>query len=111
MLNTVVTKLNSQLPDATIVLENPIINCNSREITIDYIVSNFNSTEVLNAGTPITFYADAQLITTIFTQNIIPIGGSENGTITLTIPNTIPLNFNLTANVDDREMEPEFNLN
>ena len=101
MLNTVVTKLNSQLPDATIVLENPIINCNSREITIDYIVSNFNSTEVLNAGTPITFYADAQAITTIFTQNIIPIGGSENGTITLTIPNTIPLNFNLTANVDD----------
>ncbi|UGS20419.1 gliding motility-associated C-terminal domain-containing protein [Flavobacterium cyclinae] len=101
MLNTVVTKLNSQLPDATIVLENPIINCNSREITIDYIVSNFNSTEVLNAGTPITFYADAQPITTIFTQNIIPIGGSEIGTITLTIPNTIPLNFNLTANVDD----------
>lgn len=101
MLNTVVTKLNSQLPDATIVLENPIINCNSREITIDYIVSNFNSTEVLNAGTPITFYADAQPITTILTQNIIPIGGSENGTITLTIPNTIPLNFNLTANVDD----------
>lgn len=101
MLNTVVTKLNSQLPDATIVLENPIINCNSREITIDYIVSNFNSTEVLNAGTPITFYADAQPITTIFTQNIIPIGGSENGTISLTIPNTIPLNFNLTANVDD----------
>lgn len=101
MLNTVVTKLNSQLPDATIVLENPIINCNSREITIDYIVSNYNSTEVLNAGTPITFYADAQAITTIFTQNIIPIGGSENGTITLTIPNTIPLNFNLTANVDD----------
>jgi len=101
MLNTVVTKLNSQLPDATIVLENPIINCNSREITIDYIVSNFNSTEVLNAGTPITFYADSQPITTIFTQNIIPIGGSENGTITLTIPNTIPLNFNLTANVDD----------
>jgi gliding motility-associated-like protein len=101
MINTVVTKLNSQLPDATIVLENPISTCNSREVTIDFTVSNLNSTEVLQANTPITFYAGTQAIATPYTQNIIPIGGSENGTITLTIPNTIPLNFTLTVNVDD----------
>ena len=101
MLNTIVTKLNSQLPDATIVLENPISICNSREVTVDYTVSNLNSTEVLQANTPISFYIENQVITTTYTQNIIPIGSYENGTITLTIPNSIPSNFTLIANVDD----------
>jgi gliding motility-associated-like protein len=101
MINTVVTKLNSQLPDATIVLENPISTCNSREVTIDFTVSNLNSTEVLQANTPITFYAGTQAIATAYTQNIIPIGGSENGNITLTIPSSVPLNFTLLAVVDD----------
>ena len=101
MLNTVVTKLNSQLPDATIVLENPVSTCNSREVTVDFTVSNLNSTEVLQSNTPITFYAGTQAITTTYTQNIIPIGGSENGTITLTIPSSVPLNFSLLAVVDD----------
>lgn len=101
MLNTIVTKLNSQLPDATIVLENPISICNSREVTVDYTVSNLNSTEVLQANTPISFYIENQVIATTYTQNIIPIGSYENGTITLTIPNSIPSNFTLIANVDD----------
>lgn len=101
MLNTIVTKLNSQLPDATIVLENPISICNSREVTVDYTVSNLNSTEVLQANTPISFYIENQVIATTYTQNIIPIGSYENGTITLTIPNAIPSNFTLIANVDD----------
>ena len=101
MLNTVVTKLNSQLPDATIVLENPNSTCNSREVTIDFTVSNLNSTEVLQANTPITFYAGTLAIATTYTQNTIPIGGSENGNITLTIPSSVPLNFTLQAVVDD----------
>ena len=115
MLNTVVTKLNSQLPDATIVLENPTSTCNSREVTIDFTVSNLNSTEILQANTPITFYIGTQAITTTYTQSIIPIGGSENGTITLTIPTTIPLTFTLTAVVDDTGdgtgIRPELNEN
>lgn len=115
MLNTVVTKLNSQLPDATIVLENPTSTCNSREVTIDFTVSNLNSTEILQANTPITFYIGTQAIATTYTQNIIPIGGSENGTITLTIPATIPLSFTLTAVVDDTGngtgIRPELNEN
>ena len=101
MLNTVVTKLNSQLPDATIVVENPTSTCDSREVTIDYTVSNLNSTEVLQANTPITFYAGTLAIATTYTQNTIPIGGSENGNITLTIPSSVPLNFTLQAVVDD----------
>ncbi len=101
MINTVITKLNSQLPDATIALRNPISTCNSREVTIDFTVSNLNSTEVLEANTPITFYADSQSIATIYTQNSIPIGGIENRSTSLLIPPTIPLNFRLTAVVDD----------
>ena len=101
MINTVITKLNSQLPDATIALRNPISTCNSREVTIDFTVSNLNSTEVLEANTPITFYADSEAIATIYTQNIIPIGGIENRSTSLLIPPTIPLNFRLTAVVDD----------
>ena len=101
MLNTVVTKLNSQLPDATIVLENVLSECDSREVTIDFTVSNLNSTEILQANTPITFYIGTEAVATTYTQNIIPIGGNENETITLTIPNSVPLNFTLTAIVDD----------
>ena len=101
MLNTIVTKLNSQLPDATIVTSNPITSCNSREVTIDFTISNTNSTEVLQSNTPITFYADGIAVGTTYTQNSIPIGGSENASFMLTIPSTIPLNFTLLAVADD----------
>lgn len=101
MLNTVVTKLNSQLPDATIVLEDYLLTCNSREIPLNYTVYNVNSTEILAANTPIAFYADGILVGTSQTQTVIPIGGNEIGNTLVTIPNTIPLNFTLTAIVDD----------
>jgi gliding motility-associated-like protein len=101
MINTVITKLNSQLPDATIEINNPILTCDSREVTFDYTVSNLNSTEVLQANTPITFYADSETIATIYTQNSIPIGGIESSSTSLLIPSNIPLEFRLTAVVDD----------
>lgn len=101
MVNAIVTKLNSQLPDARITFTNSTPACNSRELTLNYTVTNFNSTADLLANTPITFYADGVAIGSAFTQNIIPIDGSENGTITLTIPASIPLQFTLKATVDD----------
>lgn len=101
MINTVVTKLNSQLPDATIVLNNPSTLCDSRDVNLNFTVSNLNSTEVLQANTPITFYAGTLAVATTYTQNTIPIGGSENGNITLTIPSSVSLNFTLQAVVDD----------
>lgn len=101
MINAIVTKLNSQLPDATIVLNNYLKECNSRDIEINYTVSNLNSTNDLQANTPIAFYINGTLVGTSQTQNIIPIDGSETGSTTLTIPSGIPLNFTLTAIVDD----------
>ena len=101
MVNTVVTKLNSQLPDATIAINQVNLNCNSRQIPTQYTVFNVNCTDVLPAHTPIAIYANGILVGTTQTNAIIPIGGSENGSITLTIPTGIPDGFTLTFSVDD----------
>jgi len=101
MINAIVTKLNSQLPDARITFTEPSLSCNVRQLQINYTVTNNNSTANLPANTPITFYADNIVVGSAFTQNIIPIDGSETGTIMVTIPVNIPLQFNLIAKVDD----------
>lgn len=101
MINAIVTKLNSQLPDARISFPTPNLSCNNRTIQLNYTVTNFNSTADLPANTPIVFYADGVALGTAFTQNILPIGGFENGSITLTIPTTIPVQFTLKAQADD----------
>jgi gliding motility-associated-like protein len=101
MVNAIVTKLNSQLPDARITFPTPSLSCNVRELEIEYTVTNFNSTADLPANTPITFYADGIVIGSGFTQNIIPIDGSETGTLLVTIPASVPLLFNLSGQVDD----------
>lgn len=101
MVNAVVTKLNSQLPDATIVIGNIDKQCNSRVITVDYTVYNVNATDPLPHSTPVAVYANGQLIGQALTQTNIPIGGSENLQITLTIPDSFPLDFTLKFVVDD----------
>ena len=101
MVNAIVTKLNSQLPDARISFTEPNLSCNVRQLTLNYTITNFNSTADLPANTPITFYADGVVVGSAFTQNIIPMDGSEIGTITVTIPTSIPLQFTLLAQVDD----------
>lgn len=102
MINTIVTKLNNQSPDATITIDN--INgygCDLRTLTINYTTSNFNGIEDLPAGIPIAIYANDILIGQTQTNNIIAIGASESGQITLTIPNSIPFDFDLRFKVDD----------
>jgi gliding motility-associated-like protein len=101
MINAIVTKLNSQLPDARISFPAPALNCNVRQLQINYSVTNNNATAILPANTPITFYANNVVVGSSFTQNVIPIDGSESGTITVTIPANIPLQFNLIAKADD----------
>ncbi len=101
MINVVATKLNSQLPDATIAINNFTQSCNSRQVLVNYTVSNVNSTALLPAGTPIAIFANNVLIGNTTTNVILQIGESVSGQITLTIPNTIPLNFVLKFVVDD----------
>jgi gliding motility-associated-like protein len=106
MINAIITKLNSQLPDATVKIENIVQTCNSRDITVNYTVSNLNSTNFLPSGTYITIYADNQAIATTQTTQIIPIGGSSNYQTIVTIPNTIPIDFDLKIIVDDNKGVP-----
>lgn len=101
MINTVVTKLNSQLPDATIVADSVEKQCDSKTIVVHYTVSNLNSTNPLPAETPIAFYADGFLLQTTQTEVEIPIDGSVSGQITLTLPETVSENFALGLAVDD----------
>lgn len=101
MINTIVTKLNSQLPDATISIQNINQKCNSKKITISYTVSNLNSTNPLSAQTPIAIYANDMIIEQTNTINSIPIDGVETAVITITIPDAITSPFELKFVVDD----------
>lgn len=101
LINAIITKLNSQLPDATIEVNNISQNCNEGTVTLDYTVYNVNSTEVLPAGTPIAFYIEGDFITGTVTTQELPIGGSESGSVTLTIPAGTPLDYEIMIVVDD----------
>ncbi|RAR49104.1 gliding motility-associated C-terminal domain-containing protein [Flavobacterium lacus] len=101
MINAVVTKLNSQVPDATIVIDDYLLTCDSREITVDYTVFNLESTNPLPANTPIAIYANGILIGTTATVGVIEVNESESNSITLQIPSEIPSLFELTISVDD----------
>lgn len=101
VVNNIVVVLNSEVPDASIQINTADSPCDIRDIEVDYTVSNLIATQALPAGTQIAFYADAQLVGMAATQNDIPIGGSESGSIVLTIPMSIPQTFTLTVRVDD----------
>lgn len=101
MVNAIITKLNSQLPDATIAVDVIAKECNSQTITVDYTVYNTNSTDVLPAGTPIAIYANGDLVATAQTQSELPIDGSETGSVTITLSAGISGDFQLIFIVDD----------
>ena len=101
MINVIVTKLNSKLPDATISLSNIQKTCNSRTILADFTIGNYNCTNFLPAGTKVAFYANNILVGSYDTPNDIPIDGNISGQISLIIPITIPSDFELKAVVDD----------
>lgn len=98
-----VTVLFCPLPDATITLDEVIgeLECDNRELTIDYTVYNLNSSAILPAATPIAFYADETLVAQTSTIADIAIDGSETGTIIINVPNSIGLEFILKVVVDD----------
>lgn len=100
MINTIITKFNSQLPDATITVDNILKECDSRTILVDYTVSNLNCTDPLLPGTPVSVYVNDQLFQTFFTTVEIPIDGSVSGQVLILIPDTAT-DFKVTFAVDD----------
>jgi len=101
LINNIVTVLNSQLPDATVQVDDLLLACDNKTIQVDYTVFNVNSTELLPANTPIAFYADGVLVANAITENDILIGDNEPNTINITLPESIPANFTLTIVADD----------
>lgn len=101
MVHNIITSVNSELPDATIEIDDLGVFCENGNIDVEYTVYNVNSTGVLPPNVPIAFYADDVLIGQSATVNALPIGGSESGTTTLTIPPLTPTVFTLKAVVDD----------
>ncbi|MFT3795809.1 gliding motility-associated C-terminal domain-containing protein [Flavobacterium sp.] len=99
MVSTVVTKINSQLPDAVIAAVQSPVSCDARQIGLDYTVSNIG-TNPLPAGTLVTINAgNVPLLTTQTTAEILP-GASESHTVSIDIPNSIPDDFELFFAVD-----------
>lgn len=101
MINNIITVLNSQLPDATIAIDNYAVNCGENSVALSYTINNFNSTAILPANTPIAFYLDNLLIGQSTTLNDIAINDSESGFILLTIPENTNSDLTIIAIVDD----------
>lgn len=102
-IQTVVTSIRSELPDATVAIDS--VNgqgiCNNQNLVVNYTVSNNNSNAVLPANVPVSFFADGVLLQTIFSTVPIPINGSISLVQNLTIPTTIPNNFQLQVIVNN----------
>ena len=102
-VNTIFTVLNTELPDATIVLDTISGDevCDNRDFNLDFTIYNVNASDELPVNTPIAFYANTTRIGQAATLTELPIGGSESESIAVTIPLNIPADFNLRAVVDD----------
>ena len=95
-----ITIIPCPLPDATITLPE-ISACRDRLLTLPFTVYNLEATGALAANTAIAFYTEAVLVGISQTQQIIPIGGSENGEVELLLPSDLLNTFTITAVVDD----------
>ena len=103
MINAIVTKLNSQLPDAVIAIDRVSTECNSRAVTLHYTVSNFEATADIPAHIPIAIYLNGTYIQSTQTQNLIPIDGSESGAVLINLPEGVTSPFEIQLVVDEDE--------
>ncbi len=100
MINAVVTKLSSQLPDISVSINDVEKSCNSRTLTVHYALHNFDSNEVLAAGVPVSVYAGTQYITTFPLPIDLAVGETYNGIITFDLPAGIPDTFDIIFKAD-----------
>jgi gliding motility-associated-like protein len=103
MINAIVTKLNSQLPDAVIAIDRVSTECNSRAVTLHYTVSNFEATAEIPANIPIAIYLNGTYIQSTQTQNLIPIDGSESGSVFINLPEGVTSPFEIQLVIDQDE--------
>ncbi|WP_179019097.1 T9SS type B sorting domain-containing protein [Winogradskyella forsetii] len=102
-MQTLVTSIQSELPDATaqLIQVSGQEICNDRNLLVDYTIQNVNSNAILPANVPVSFYANDTLIQTVNTLTPIAIDGVLNLQTTLDIPISIPDVFTLTIIADN----------
>jgi gliding motility-associated-like protein len=116
-ISTIITSIQSELPDATISLDSITGQdiCQNHDLTLDYTVYNVNSNDTLLAGTPISVYANNNVLLSTFTlpSNIL-IGDSLSLSTLVTIPQGISSPFNLSMVVNQNATQlgvyPESNF-
>ena len=110
MINTIITKLNSQLPDAAILIDAyEITSCNGNEIKINFTLSNNNSTAVLPANTLVTIYINEILLESFNILTDLAINNSESYEFTFIVPESELPDFTIKAIVDEQELVLEIN--
>ena len=116
-ISTIITSIQSELPDATISLDS--INgqdiCQNQDLTLDYTVYNVNSNDTLLSGTPISVYANNNvLLSTVTLPSNILIGDSLSLSTLVTIPASIASPFSLSMVVNQNSTQlgvyPESNF-
>ncbi|MFM1915043.1 MAG: hypothetical protein RLZZ531_712 [Bacteroidota bacterium] len=117
LISTIITSIQSELPDATISLDSITGQdiCQNRDLTLDYTVYNINSNDTLLAGTPISVYANnTVLLSTVTLPSNILIGDSLSLSTLVTIPSGISSPFNLSMVVNQNSTQlgvyPESNF-
>jgi gliding motility-associated-like protein len=116
-ISTIITSIQSELPDATISLDSITGQdiCQNRDLTLDYTVYNLNSNDTLLAGTPVSvFVNNTTLISTVLLPSNILMGDSLNLSTLVTIPTGISSPFTLSMVVNQNSTQlgvyPESNF-
>lgn len=101
MINTVVTKINNTLPDASVEIVEANAPCDSREVNLIYQVKNLESTNVLPAGMPISIYINGVFLVETSLENILIENQTVIQTTTFFVPEEFGNTFEITVIVDD----------
>ena len=117
LISTIITSIQSELPDATISLDSITGQgiCQNHDLTLDYTLYNVNSNDTLLAGTPISVYANNNvLLSTLTLPSNILIGDSLSLSTLVTIPASISSPFSLSMVVNQNATQlgvyPESNF-
>jgi gliding motility-associated-like protein len=117
LISTIITSIQSELPDATISLDNITGQdiCQNQDLTLDYTVYNVNSNDTLLVGTPISVYANNNvLLSTVTLPSNILIGDSLSLSTLVNIPASIASPFTLSMVVNQNATQlgvyPESNF-
>jgi len=112
MVNTIVTKLNSQLPDAVVAInEMQEGTCFQQELQLEFTVSNQDGTGVLPRNTPISLYIDNDITDVFYTSEELNIGESESFNEVISVLADTNQNFEVKLVVDEDNSIIELNEN